>query len=131
MLSEFAGRRCIVLPVRTFGQRCGCFNATLNKRTRSGCPTCFDTGFIRGYMYPTRSQTGLRSFVMSRDNGVCPYCLPNPKLTDQVFVELIGGREATYTTRLIGVGGIFSMKFKDPKKKYGGIVYHIEADYLR
>ena len=87
--------------------------------------------FIRGYMYPTRSQTGLRSFVMSRDNGVCPYCLPNPKLTDQVFVELTGGREATYTTRLIGVGGIFSMKFEDPKKKYGGIVYHIEADYLR
>lgn len=87
--------------------------------------------FIRGYMYPTRQQTGLKTFVMSRDNGVCQYCLPNPKITDQVFIELTGAREAAYTTRLIGVGGIFSLKFKDPKKKYGGIIYHIEADYLR
>lgn len=87
--------------------------------------------FVRGYMYPTRQQTGLTTFIMSRDNGVCQYCLPNPKITDQVFVELVGGREAAYTTHLIGVGGVFSMKFEDPKKKYGGIIYHIEADYLR
>jgi len=87
--------------------------------------------FVRGYMYSSRQQTGLRSFVMSRDNGVCPYCLPNPKITDQVFVELAGDREAAYTTRLIGVGGVFSVKLDDPKKKYGGVVYHIEADYLR
>jgi hypothetical protein len=87
--------------------------------------------FVRGYMYPTRQQTGLKTFIMSRDNGVCQYCLPNPKLTDQVFIELVGEREAAYTTRLIGVGGKFSMKLEDPKKKYGGVIYHIEADYLR
>lgn len=87
--------------------------------------------FVRGYMYPMRQHTGLKTFVMSRDNGVCQYCLPNPKITDQVFVELVEGREAAYTTRLIGVGGVFSMKFEDPKKKYGGVVYHIDADYLR
>ena len=87
--------------------------------------------FIRGYMYPSRQQTSLSHFVMSRDNGVCAYCLPNPKLTDQVFVELADGREAAYTTHLIGVGGVFSMKLEDPKKKYGGVIYHIEADYLR
>ena len=87
--------------------------------------------FIRGYMYPTRQQTGLKTFVMSRDNGVCQYCLPNPKITDQVFIELAGDREAAYTTRMIGVGGIFSLKLEDPKKKYGGVVYHLEADYLR
>lgn len=87
--------------------------------------------FVRGYMYPTRQHSGLKTFVMSRDNGVCQYCLPNPKITDQVFIELTGGREAAYTTHLIGVGGVFSMKFEDPKKKYGGIIYHIEADYLR
>lgn len=52
LFREFAGRRCWVLPVRTFGQRCGCWNATLQKRTRSGCRTCYDTGFIRGYMHP-------------------------------------------------------------------------------
>ncbi len=87
--------------------------------------------FIRGYMYPSRKQTGLKTFIMSRDNGVCQYCTPDPKITDQVFIELTGERQAAFTTQLIGVGGVFSMKFEDPKKKYGGIVYHIEADYLR
>lgn len=52
LMNEFAGRRCWVLPVRTFGQRCECWNATLQKKTRSGCRLCFDTGFVRGYLSP-------------------------------------------------------------------------------
>ncbi len=49
---EFSGRRSWILPKRTFGQRCGCFNQDLQKQTRSGCLTCFDTGFVRGYLRP-------------------------------------------------------------------------------
>lgn len=50
---EFTGRRCWVLPIRTFGQRCpSCWDFTLYKRKRSGCKTCFDTGFARGYHTP-------------------------------------------------------------------------------
>ena len=52
LMREFIGRRCWVLPRRTFGQRCGCWDNDLQKRTRSGCVTCFDTGFVRGYMHP-------------------------------------------------------------------------------
>lgn len=52
LFHEYAGRRCWVLPARTFGQRCSCWNATLKKRTRSRCVTCFDTGFVRGYLSP-------------------------------------------------------------------------------
>ena len=52
LLREFTGRRCWVLPVRTFGQRCSCWNPTLQKRIRSGCRSCYDTGFMRGYMAP-------------------------------------------------------------------------------
>lgn len=53
LFREFAGRRCWILPVRTFGQRCtACWNATLQKRRISGCITCFDTGFVRGFMRP-------------------------------------------------------------------------------
>jgi hypothetical protein len=55
LFHEFAGRRCWVLPVRTFGMRCECWNQTLQKRTRSGCRTCFDTGFVRGYLSPIES----------------------------------------------------------------------------
>jgi hypothetical protein len=52
LFREFTGRRCWVLPVRTFGQRCTCWNPVLQKRTRSGCRLCYDTGFVRGYHYP-------------------------------------------------------------------------------
>jgi hypothetical protein len=55
LFKEFAGRRCWVLPVRTFGQRCTCWNATLRQKTRSGCLTCYDTSFVRGYMHPIES----------------------------------------------------------------------------
>lgn len=55
LFREFIGRRCWVFPVRTFGTRCSCWNATLNKRTQSHCQTCWDTGFVRGYMTPIES----------------------------------------------------------------------------
>ena len=50
---EFIGRRCWVLPVRTFGKRCpSCWNETLKAQTKSGCVTCYDTAFVRGYHSP-------------------------------------------------------------------------------
>lgn len=53
LLREFTGRRCWLFPRRTFGQRCSsCWNKTLQKTTKSGCRTCFDTGFTRGYHHP-------------------------------------------------------------------------------
>lgn len=56
LMREFVGRRCWVLPVRTFGQRCpDCFNSTLKARTKSGCRLCYDTSFVRGYMSPIES----------------------------------------------------------------------------
>lgn len=55
LLREFTGRRCWVMAVRTFGQRCTCWNNTLQKRTRSGCRNCFDTGFARGYHAPVEA----------------------------------------------------------------------------
>ena len=35
-----------------FTSNCTCWNSTLQKRTRSGCRLCYDTGFVRGYHYP-------------------------------------------------------------------------------
>lgn len=52
LFHEYAGRKCWVLPARTFGQRCSCWDKTLQKKTRSRCTQCFDTGFVRGYMSP-------------------------------------------------------------------------------
>lgn len=53
LMTEFIGRRCWLLPVRTFGQRCAdCWNPRLQKRRYSGCRTCYDTSFVRGYHKP-------------------------------------------------------------------------------
>jgi len=53
LMHEFIGRRCWLLPVRTFGQRCAdCWNPRLQKRKFSGCRSCFDTSFVRGYHKP-------------------------------------------------------------------------------
>lgn len=55
LMREFAGRRCWILPVRTFGMRCSCWNAQLRQATRSGCLTCYGTTFVRGYLHPIES----------------------------------------------------------------------------
>lgn len=51
-LRAYRGRKCWVLPVRTFGQRCGCVNKTLNKKVKNSCPTCYNQGYVRGYLDP-------------------------------------------------------------------------------
>lgn len=55
LMREFAGRECWVLPRRTFGQRCSCWDTTLRAPKHSGCRGCFGTGFARGYLSPIQS----------------------------------------------------------------------------
>lgn len=52
LFREFIGRPCWLFPVRTFGEKCTCFDKTLGRQARSNCITCFDTGFIGGYLRP-------------------------------------------------------------------------------
>lgn len=56
---EYAGRRCFIFPVRTFGQRCPhCYDGPdkgkghTSQRRRSHCLTCYSTSFVRGYFDP-------------------------------------------------------------------------------
>lgn len=77
LFEEFAGRRCWILPARTFGQRCECWSPILRKRTRSGCLTCFDTGWVRGYMSPIETWMQIDPSVKSEQ-------VMNPIKTQQV-----------------------------------------------
>lgn len=52
LLHEHAGRRCWVLPIRTFGPRCECWDRKMHKKLRSRCVLCFDTSFLRGFLSP-------------------------------------------------------------------------------
>lgn len=68
LFREFVGRRCWVLPVRTFGQRCRCWDQVLAQRTQSHCVTCFDTGFVRGYNTPIESWISIDPDQQSEQN---------------------------------------------------------------
>lgn len=70
LFREFNGRRCFILPARTFGQRCECWNSALGKQSRSGCVLCFDTGFVRGYLSPIESWCQIEPNAKSEQNTV-------------------------------------------------------------
>lgn len=52
LFEEFVGRQCYLFPVRTFGQRCKCFDFVSGQRMRSQCLDCYDTTYVRGYLDP-------------------------------------------------------------------------------
>jgi hypothetical protein len=52
LFREFAGRKCWLFPVKTFGPKCICFDRVKGKRTRSNCVTCYDTGYLGGFLSP-------------------------------------------------------------------------------
>jgi hypothetical protein len=84
LFHEYAGRRMWALVRRTFGQRCDCYNRVLMKKTRSGCRTCYDTSFVRGYMSPIE---------------VYGQIDPNPKADQQTNV---GRQQQSNTTGRLG-----------------------------
>jgi hypothetical protein len=55
-IKEFTGRKMWVYPKKRNGQRCAqCYDETLQRRTRSNCGTCFDTGWVGGYHSPVET----------------------------------------------------------------------------
>jgi len=87
--------------------------------------------FIRGFMAPSKQQSGIKEFMLIDDRGACSFCAPTPRPTQVIRVKLAGALKATYTTRLLGVGGEFTIH-TDPKEEgFSGIVYQIDADCLR
>ncbi len=83
--------------------------------------------FIKGYMYPGRQQVHLRWFLLCPTNGVCTFCLPNPRPTELIDATLTGDLETQYTTQLIGIGGKFHVDPDDPHKR----PYKMDVDCLR
>jgi hypothetical protein len=83
--------------------------------------------FIKGYIVPGRQQVRLRKFSLCPTNGVCTFCVPNPKPTEIIVVSLCGDLMTDYSTQLIGIGGKFHVDPEDPHGK----PYSMEVDCLR
>jgi hypothetical protein len=86
--------------------------------------------YVKGYMYPGRQQLNLKEFLISRDNGRCAFCMPDPTPTDLVRVTLTGDLHTDYTTHMIGLGGTLHVEEDPEKLARQGVAYHLEADYI-
>lgn len=66
---------------------------------------------IRGFMYPAFQSTGLRGFVMARDNQICCFGR-DPKVYDLIVVKMKEGTTTDYIppTRSFDVEGTFHIR---------------------
>ena len=65
---------------------------------------------VRGFMYPPFQETGLRGFVLARDNQICCFGR-NPKIYDLVEVTMRDGVTANYIqSRPFDVVGVFRIE---------------------
>jgi hypothetical protein len=87
--------------------------------------------FIKGYMYPGRQQYGLKKFIISRENGYCKFCTPDPQPTDLIVVTMAGDLETRYTRKLLHLGGKLEVNEDWASGKSGHVLYQLEADYIR
>jgi hypothetical protein len=86
--------------------------------------------FIKGYVYPSKDMIGIRQFVLCRDKGDCCFG-GNPKLTDRILVNLTGDLQLQYTPKQYRVAGTFHVEPGRVDGLGGGVVYRLDADYLK
>ena len=83
---------------------------------------------IKGYMYPTKEERGLRSFVLCRDSGQCCFG-GQPKATDMILVHMAAGKVANFRQGLVAVAGEF---WAEPAVDATGLqpIYQLKCDYF-
>ena len=80
---------------------------------------------IRGFMYPTFQQTGVRAFGLARDNQICCFGR-NPKIYDVFDVLLRDGVTTNYLpNRPFDVVGVFHIR---PEAEEGKLYHLYEMD---
>jgi len=86
--------------------------------------------FIKGYVYPGQQTTGIKQFLLVRDQGDCCFG-GNPKITDRIQVTLVDPLSLTFQTRLHKLAGTFHVAPGAGSDGRGGVFYHLEADHLQ
>ncbi|WP_406699540.1 DUF3299 domain-containing protein [Singulisphaera sp. Ch08] len=86
--------------------------------------------YIKGYMYPSDQTTGIKEFVLCRDNGTCCFG-GQPKLTDMIQVKLKEPLALDYHTGLRYIAGNFKVEQNQAPGSLGTVLYHLDADYAK
>ena len=61
---------------------------------------------LRGFMLPSYTADGIEEFVLVRDNQICCFG-PGAKIYHNSMIEMVPGRSASYTTRVVIINGVF------------------------
>jgi len=84
--------------------------------------------FLEGYMYPTRTLTEIRSFMLVPSVGQGSFGPVAPNPTKMVDVSLSGDLRVTYRTTPVKVGGILTV---NPNPIPGESPYSLKAEIFR
>jgi hypothetical protein len=85
---------------------------------------------VRGYMLPSFQESGLKQFVLMRDNMECCFG-PGAALYDCIIVEMVGDATASFSVRPISVEGKFSLReLLGPNGKQLAI-YHMDGHEVK
>src|SRR5262249_21303028 len=84
---------------------------------------------VRGFILPSFQQSGIKQFVLVRDNMECCYG-PGALLHDCILVEMQGSATATFTVRPVSVEGTFSIREVKVGDKHWAI-YHLDGNQVK
>lgn len=89
---------------------------------------------LRGFILPTSvfQQSGIKQFVLVRDNQECCFG-PGAALYDCVIIEMVPGKTATFSTRVVSVKGKLEIDSESFKYPEGGhyAIYKMTAEDVR
>jgi hypothetical protein len=86
---------------------------------------------IRGYILPSFQQTGIKQFVLVRDNMECCFG-PGALLHDCILVEMLPPASTNFSTLPVSVEGVFSIReVKDPVNGKHLAIYHLDGKEVR
>jgi hypothetical protein len=81
---------------------------------------------IRGYILPSFQQSGIKQFVLVRDNMECCFG-PGAALFDSIIVDMKPPKTANFTVRPVAVEGTFEIREWVVEDMHLAI-YHLEAE---
>jgi hypothetical protein len=81
---------------------------------------------IRGYILPSFQQSGIKQFVLVRDNMQCCFG-PTAALYDCIVVEMADGASTDFTVRPVSVEGVFTIQEVVGAEGNPLAVYHIDG----
>jgi hypothetical protein len=82
---------------------------------------------IRGYILPSFQQTGIKQFVLVRDNQECCFG-PGAALHDCIVVDMKPGLSTEYTVRPVAVEGVFSIREMLGLEGKHLAIYHLDGE---